>query len=310
MNMTDKEIEQRIGIGAELIERTLGEVAKTVPSLAAMARDSDLMTLERAERYSLMAGGKRIRPVLTLEVCRMLGGEDRWALFPACALEMVHTYSLIHDDLPCMDNDDLRRGKPTNHKMFGEAIAVLAGDGLLTDAFSVLAACPGLSAEAKLEAVRVLADAAGSNGMVGGQTIDLENEGKRISMETMQALHDRKTGCLMVAAVHLGALAAGLMPSQDREGIWMRLTTYATRIGRAFQVVDDLLDVTCDAAQLGKTPGKDQKECKNTTLSFYSPEQARRYADQLTIQACEAVAPYDKEGILNGIAHYLARRTH
>jgi geranylgeranyl diphosphate synthase type II len=204
-----------------------------------------------------------------------------------------------------MDNDDMRRGKPTSHKVFGEANAILAGDGLLTDAFTVAAGHP--DANKALLAVRILATAAGSVGMVGGQVMDLAGEQEKFPLDTLLTLHARKTGALITAAVQLGAVAAG-----EREGspVWEALTTYAKRIGLAFQVIDDILDVVADPALLGKTCGKDQDENKTTFLSYYTLDEARDYARTLTDEAIAAVESIDKEGTLCALALYLAERVY
>jgi geranylgeranyl diphosphate synthase type II len=262
-------------------------------------------TLKEAQDYSLMAGGKRIRPFLVLEVCHMLGGDENNALPLACAIEMIHTYSLIHDDLPCMDNDDLRRGKPTSHKAFGEAMAILSGDGLLTDAFMLAASLP--EAERAQQAVRVLAEAAGSMGMVGGQVMDLEGETRQLSPEELLQLHAQKTGALIRAAVWLGAIAAGECCGSP---VWKALTTYAERIGLAFQVVDDVLDVTADATLLGKSKGKDQAVNKTTFLTYDTVDEAKAYAARLTDEAVATVAPIDRDGSLQALAEYLANRVY
>ncbi len=259
--------------------------------------------LKEAQDYSLMAGGKRIRPALVIEVCRMLGGDVKDALPLACAIEMIHTYSLIHDDLPCMDNDDLRRGKPTSHKVYGEATAILAGDGLLTDAFLLAASHP--KADVAQRAVRVLAGAAGSMGMVGGQVMDLEGETRQLSWDELLQLHAQKTGALICAAVQLGAIAAG---EAEDSPVWRALTTYAHRIGLAFQVIDDVLDVTADEALLGKSKGKDSAGNKTTFLTYYTVEEAQAYAARLTDEAMAAVASIDREGCLRALAEYLAHR--
>ncbi|MBO5899002.1 MAG: polyprenyl synthetase family protein, partial [Clostridia bacterium] len=264
-----KTIESRLQENAALVEQALRARTETVTSLALLGSDDALATLLRAEDYSLMAGGKRIRPTLAIECCRALGGDVEAALPFGCAVEMIHTYSLIHDDLPCMDNDDLRRGKPTNHKVFGEATAILAGDGLLTDAFSVAVANDRVSESARLAAVRILAAAAGSAGMVGGQVMDMEGETRRLPLDTLRALHARKTGAMIRASVQLGALAAGC---EEGSAAWQALTLYADKIGLAFQVVDDVLDATADPALLGKSVGKDQNAQKTTFLSYYSVE--------------------------------------
>lgn len=267
--------------------------------------DEDLATLLNSERYSLFAGGKRIRPALTLEFCRLFGGEDEAALPFACAVEMIHTYSLIHDDLPCMDNDDLRRGKPTNHKVFGETMALLAGDSLLTGAFEIAASNQAAGAEISAMAVAYLAQNAGRYGMVGGQVIDLEGEHKKLTLDQLIKLHSMKTGALISAAAVMGALAAGVTLTDPR----MRdVVTYAENIGLAFQIVDDILDQTGDAAMLGKNIGVDAEHNKNTFLSFYSVEQAQFYADRLTAEAITALRKYPGSETLCSIAEWLAER--
>ncbi len=260
--------------------------------------------LWEAMSYSTMAGGKRIRPFLVMEVCRALGGRQEEALIYAAALEMIHTYSLIHDDLPCMDNDDLRRGKPTCHKVYGEATALLAGDGLLTRAFELVANAPGILPVRKCYAVAILAEAAGAPGMIGGQQMDLASEGKEISYETMVTIHEKKTCALLIAACRLGALAAGKRGTPQEEA----MATYGMGIGRAFQLVDDLLDVTSTKEVLGKDIGSDQKNKKSTYLTFMPMETAEGLAQVITDKAKEAVEPYDKEGILTALADYLTRR--
>ena len=265
--------------------------------------------LPEAQRYSLMAGGKRIRPVLTLAFCEMFGGAAEDALPYACALEMIHTYSLIHDDLPCMDDDDLRRGRPTNHKVYGEAIALQAGDALLTDAFALAAENPRLSPAINAVAVSMLARAAGSHGMVGGQVLDLLGErlGERPDFETLTLMHRLKTGALIRVAATLGALAAGISPEDGR----MRdAAAYAEEIGMVFQIVDDILDVTGDAASLGKMPGSDAEQGKTTFLSFMSVDEARGYAARLNDRAVAALSKYENNGFLTELACRLLGRHH
>lgn len=294
----------------ELMERLLADadlITEALPARFSLVNSQGEgicpPVLKEAQDYSLMAGGKRIRPALVLEVCAMLGGDVKDALPLACAIEMIHTYSLIHDDLPCMDNDDLRRGKPTSHKAFGEATAILAGDGLLTDAFLLAASNP--RAEVAQRAVRVLSQAAGSMGMVGGQVMDLEGETRRLSLDELLQLHAQKTGALICAAVQLGAIAAG---EAEDSPAWKALTIYAQRMGLAFQVVDDVLDVTADAALLGKSKGKDKAVNKTTFLTYYTIEEAQAYAARLTDEAVSAVASMDREGCLRALAQYLAHR--
>lgn len=271
------------------------------------SEDEALKSLLDAERYSLFAGGKRVRPLLTLEFCRMFGGSDEAALPFACAVEMIHTYSLIHDDLPCMDNDDLRRGKPTNHKVFGEAVALLAGDALLTGAFEAAASNRAVGAEISAKAVAYLANCAGRYGMVGGQIMDIEGEKKKLSLDELLRLHSLKTGALISAASVLGALAAGIgFSDQAME----KVVTYSENIGLAFQIVDDILDRTGDEKALGKPIGSDAENGKNTFLSFYSVEEAQFYADQLTREAVEAIRDYPGSEALCAFAEWLAARKH
>lgn len=265
--------------------------------------------LFESRRYSLMAGGKRIRPALTLAFCRLFGGDPEAALPYACALEMIHTYSLIHDDLPCMDDDDLRRGKPTNHRVYGEAMALLAGDALLTDAFALAAENPKQSGAVNARAVSILSRAAGSRGMVGGQVLDLlgEESEHRPDFDRLLQTHRLKTGALIRAAAALGALAAGVEESDAR----MRdVLTYADGIGLVFQIVDDILDVTGDAAELGKNIGSDAQENKTTFLSFLTIEEARAYAERLNAEALRALAPYENNEFLIRLAEHLLARRH
>ena len=263
--------------------------------------------LPEAQRYSLLAGGKRIRPVLTLAFCELFGGVAESALPYACALEMIHTYSLIHDDLPCMDDDDLRRGRPTNHKVYGEAVALQAGDALLTDAFVLAAENPHLSPATNARAVAMLARAAGSHGMVGGQVLDLMGEcaQNRPDLATLTLMHRLKTGALIRVAATLGALAAGVCEEDAR---MVDAIAYAEGIGEVFQIVDDILDVTGDAASLGKTPGSDVAQGKTTTLSYMTIEQALAHATVCNARACEAVAKYENNGFLINLASYLLNR--
>lgn len=267
--------------------------------------DADIRVLLDAERYSLFAGGKRIRPLLTLEFCRMFGGEEAAALPFACAVEMIHTYSLIHDDLPCMDNDDMRRGKPTNHKIFGEAIALLAGDSLLTGAFEAAASNSAAGAEISAKAVAYLAGCAGRYGMIGGQIMDLEGEKKQLSPEELLKLHSLKTGALISAAAVLGALAAGVAFDDPR---MEAVVTYAENIGLAFQIVDDILDCTGSAEELGKKTGSDEANQKTTFMTFYSVEEAQFYAERLTAEAIRAIKTFEDSDALCTLAKWLQNR--
>lgn len=258
--------------------------------------------LREAMEYSLMAGGKRIRPVLTLAACRFCGGRGEAALPFAGALEMIHTYSLIHDDLPCMDDDDYRRGRLTNHKVYGEAAAVLAGDGLLTAAFGA-AAGADLPPRQVVRAVRILSQAMGPGGMVGGQALDMAGEGRDLSLEEVTRTESLKTGAAMVAAVRLGCLAGG--GSEERE---QALAVYAKNLGLAFQVRDDLLDVTGDQALLGKPVGSDAASGKTTFVRLLGPEGCAALAKDLTDRAVAALKPFEESGFLCWMAEMLAGR--
>ena len=265
-------------------------------------------TIHAAVRYSLFAGGKRIRPLLVLAAAEAVGGRIEDAMPLACAVEMIHTYSLVHDDLPAMDDDDLRRGKPTSHKVYGEAIAILAGDALLTRAFGVLSF---MGPEADEESVRrrlfvtsVLAVAAGTTGLIGGQVEDLESEGRAIGAATLERLHRAKTGALLTACVQGGGILAGGNAADIG-----RLTEYGAAIGLAFQVVDDVLDGTADAGALGKTAGKDAAAGKATYVSVHGLDKARGIADALLADAHAAVEPFGERGrILVGLADTIVRR--
>lgn len=259
-------------------------------------------TLFAAMRYSLLAGGKRIRPVLVLEFCRLCGGVWEKALDFAAALEMVHTYSLIHDDLPCMDNDDYRRGRLTNHKVFGEAQAVLAGDGLLTAAFTTAAEADA-PPEIIAAIVRTLADCAGPLGMVGGQVLDMEGEGKTLDAQGLLDIHSRKTGALIVAACTMGVLAAG--GTRDQLDAARR---YAEALGLAFQIRDDMLDVTGDAAMLGKAVHMDEN--KNTFVTLYGLEACEKYLRQENDKALSALEVFEDRAFLAELTCRLASRDH
>ena len=262
-------------------------------------------SLYEAIKYSLLSGGKRVRATLVLETCKALGGDASAAMPFACAVEMIHTYSLIHDDLPCMDNDDMRRGKPTCHKVFGEAIATLAGDGLLTDAFSVCAMNPHVSGDAAATAVALLSGAAGSFGMVKGQTSDIYGETHRLSEGELVELHLGKTGAMICVSVQLGCLAAGYAPNSE---VTEKLTLFARNIGLVFQIIDDILDVTSTSEELGKNIGSDKDSNKTTFMSFFTPEDAKAYADRLTIEAIEAIEEIEGCETLCALAELLCER--
>ena len=258
--------------------------------------------LQEAMEYSLLAGGKRIRPVLTLETCRMCGGPVEAALPFACGVEMVHTYSLIHDDLPAMDNDELRRGRPTNHVVYGECTAILAGDGLLTAAFGQLAGA-GLPPELVVEGVRCLSAAAGPGGMVGGQALDMAGEGRALELGELELLQSMKTGALISAAAELGCIAAGGTPGQRGQ-----VRRYANALGRAFQVRDDMLDVTGSAQELGKTAGSDRMNEKSTFVTALGLDGCARLVEELTEQAVQALEGFPAPEFHIWLARRLAER--
>jgi len=261
-------------------------------------------SIHEAMRYCVFAGGKRLRPILCLETARIFSPDVAPALHPACAIEFIHTYSLIHDDLPALDNDDLRRGKPTCHKQFGEAIAILAGDALLTLAFETIAATP-VDAGRRVKMLTEISSAAGTvNGMVGGQVADLEAEGKSVGPETLEYIHRSKTAALIRASISAGALCMGAADSDV-----VRLRRFGETIGWAFQVTDDILDVEESSAALGKTAGKDAEQQKATYPSLYGLERSHQIADQLSAQAIAELKAYgDNASRLHEIARYLVHR--
>jgi geranylgeranyl diphosphate synthase type II len=291
--------------GADLTDRTLDRL---LPQ-----EDTTPSSIHRAMRHSTFAGGKRLRPVLVMEAARMIHARGRIdGVLPAgveelgAAIEMLHTYSLIHDDLPALDNDDLRRGKPTCHVVFGEAIAILAGDALQTLAYQTLAGlrCP---APATVEIVRLIAEATGTvEGMIGGQVLDLEGEHARHTAESVDAIHRAKTGALLRVSLVTGGVYAG----GDSDDV-RRLTEFGRKAGLAFQIVDDVLDVTQDSEQLGKTAGKDLTSDKATWPSVFGIERSRADADRLIAEAFAMLEPYGAaaEG-LKAVARYLVERTH
>lgn len=259
--------------------------------------------VSEAMRYSLLCGGKRVRPVLTLAFCELCGGEPLGALPFACAVEMVHTYSLIHDDMPCMDDDAMRRGRPTNHRVYGEAMALLAGDGLLTLAFETALGFSG-DPQAALDGARFLARCAGAKGMVGGQCIDLQSDGGKMSVELLQAMDKGKTVALIHAACGMGCIAAGA-----QEGQLLAAGRYAHGLGMAFQLRDDILDVEGSAEKLGKETGMDAARSKQNYVSLLGLEEAKRLVEEYTQEAVRALEgfPGDK-GFLQDFALGLASR--
>ena len=261
-----------------------------------------------AMRYSLLAGGKRLRPILCLASCELAGGTTSMAMPTACALEMIHTMSLIHDDLPAMDNDDYRRGKLTNHKVYGEDIAILAGDGLLTYAFEIIATkTENVPPQQVLQTIAHLGRAVGAGGLIGGQVVDVESEGKTdVSLETLNYIHAHKTGALLEACVVCGAILASAS-----EADLQRLSRFAKNIGLAFQIIDDILDITATQEELGKTAGKDVQAGKVTFPSLWGIEESRRQASQLVADAKDQLAVFGSKALpLLAIADYITSRSN
>jgi len=291
MKLPDFFEEDRLAVEAQL-ERLIPGASVPPPSL------------HQAMRYSVFAGGKRIRPVLCLEAARIFAEDVTPALHPGCAIEFIHTYSLIHDDLPALDNDDLRRGKPTCHKKFGEAAAILAGDALLTLAFETIVASP-VSAERRVAMTSEIAIADGTvNGMVGGQVADLEAEGKQVGPETLEYIHRSKTAALIRASITSGALCAGASPDDVA-----RLRRFGETIGWAFQVTDDILDVEESSAALGKTAGKDIAQQKATYPAVFGLERSHKIANELSTKAIDELKVFGKRAErLRTIAEFLAHR--
>ena len=269
--------------------------------LFADAKDKPYRRLQEAMRYSLLAGGKRVRPVMTLAFCDMLGGQWREALPFACALELVHTYSLIHDDLPCMDDDDLRRGRPTCHKVYGETMAVLAGDALQGEAFGLIAAAPAMTAQQRIDAVAVLSAACGGDGMVAGQVLDMDHLAQ--GEADLRLLHRLKTGAMLQAAAELGCVAAGA-----DDGLRQRARDYGCHIGLAFQVRDDVLAVVADQGELGKPIGSDRAEGKRTFVDLLGLEACQALVAEETAKAKAALADLPDSGFLLNLADHLAER--
>jgi len=261
-------------------------------------------TLHRAMRYSLFAGGKRLRPILCLAAAEACGGGDTEALPLACAVECIHTYSLIHDDLPAMDNDDYRRGRLTNHKVFGEGMAVLAGDALLTQSFEIAAQCRSWPRYTHQDIMLELARAAGSLQLIAGQAADLEGEGKRVSLAQLRYIHERKTSALLTCSVRLGGMSANCTPAQLRA-----LSDFGYYVGLAFQVIDDILDVTQTSEQLGKTAGKDVAVGKATYPAIVGLARSRRIAAELTHKAFRALKTFrSRARALDALAGHLLER--
>ncbi len=282
----------------QIVEEALEKVFPTASGLE--------KRVVEAARYSLFAGGKRLRPILCLAAAEVVGG-DLWPVMPAaCALEMIHTYSLIHDDLPAMDNDDYRRGVLTNHKVFGESVAILAGDALLTEAFESFASCvgAGINPDRVLEVIRVAVKASGYRGMIGGQVIDLECENQKVSLATVEYMHIHKTGALLSASLEIGAILGGA----DRERI-KALRAYGHHMGLAFQITDDLLDVEGDSTLMGKTPGSDAAKNKMTYPALLGVIESRAAAKEHVDSSLEALSGFGEAAEpLRAIARYLLVR--
>lgn len=290
-------------------EQVKSFIAKNLPLvdahlIEAIGKQDIVESLKKSMIYSLEAGGKRVRPMLLLAVLDEFNKPLDKGLDAACALEYIHTYSLIHDDLPAMDNDDLRRGKPTNHVVFGEATAILAGDALLTEAFRLIAASSDYSAEQKVELLNLLAKSAGALGMVGGQLMDMEAEDRRVELVHLQSIHANKTGALLRFSVVGGALLAGA-DQIERQA----LTRYAESLGVLFQIQDDILDVTSNSEKLGKTAGKDEAANKSTYPSLLTLEGAIEERSRYHQQAIEALQTIGKaDGLLKSFADYITFR--
>lgn len=283
---------------ALLVEESLSQLLPPADGL--------LAPVYEAMRYSLLAGGKRLRPILLMAAADAVGGDGRRYLSVACGLEMIHTYSLIHDDLPAMDNDDYRRGKPTNHKMFGEGMAILAGDGLLTVAFEHILSQKEVSPACLLQVAREIAVAAGPAGMVGGQAVDLaaSGEAQQLTAQQLRFMHQAKTGALFRAALRSGGLLAGADAQQ-----LAALTAYAEAFGLAFQITDDVLDVTGEEAAIGKPVGSDERNEKETYVTLYTLEGAQRLAEESVQRALQALSLFGAEAdVLRSLARYLLER--
>jgi geranylgeranyl diphosphate synthase, type II len=304
LNLSRKRILEKNGFDLkEFMTRCTDEVNKALDAFLPAANTRPA-TIHRAMRYSLFAGGKRMRPALCLAAAEACGGSFEAAMPLACAVECIHTYSLIHDDLPAMDNDDFRRGKPTNHKAFGEGIAILAGDALLTQAFEIAAQARGWPRYCHREIVLELAKASGSLQLIAGQVADLEAEGKSISAAQLRYIHERKTSALLCCSVRLGGMSANGTPARLQA-----LTDFGYHVGLAFQIIDDILDVTQTSEQLGKTAGKDTAAAKATYPSIVGLEKSRKIARQLTDRAFAALKIFKgRAPALEALAVYLLER--
>ena len=261
-------------------------------------------TIHQGMRYSVFAGGKRLRPILTLAAAEACGGAQTKALAPACAVEVMHTYSLVHDDLPSMDDDDLRRGRPTSHKIYGEGMAVLIGDALLTESFTILAQTEPTKRYSLRDLILEFSCCGGSKKLIGGQVLDLEGEGKELTKAQLIRIHENKTAALLTTSLRMGGMTANATPRQLEA-----LTNFGYNLGLAFQVVDDILDVTQSTEKLGKTAGKDEAVDKATYPAILGLEKSKKEARRLTNKALTSLSPLGRKGArLNEIAHYLLDR--
>ena len=296
----DWQLEVYLQERVKLVETALDHYLPSAATLPANLHD--------AMRYSVFAGGKRLRPVLMMAACEAVGGTPRQVLPAACAIEMIHSYSLIHDDLPAMDDDDFRRGKPTNHKVYGEASAILAGDALLTEAFILLSnpeVWTDMPAERRCEVINLFARSAGSRGMVGGQMVDMESEGQTVDLPTLEYIHTRKTGALMLAAIESGAILGGANRQQRRS-----LCRYGEAVGLAFQIADDILDIVADQQQLGKDVGSDLQRGKATYPALLGLDGARERARELRELAFASLDAFGEPAQpLRAIAGYIVDRS-
>lgn len=267
-------------------------------------KDNPQGIIYEAMRYSVFAGGKRLRPVLMLLTCEMCGGDINEVLPFACALEMIHTYSLIHDDLPAMDNDDLRRGKPTSHKQFGEATAILAGDALLNKAFEVVSQYSGNNSDRAIKAINILAVSSGTEGMIGGQIVDMQSEGRQITLDELRYLHLNKTGAIIRSACKIGAVMSGADSVKIKA-----VDEFSKNLGIAFQIQDDILDVTGTEAELGKPIGSDAEEGKNTYVSLLGLQKSKDMSEEYSKKAKQALDIFgEKANTLKELTDYLTDR--
>ena len=280
------DIKERLKVNAEVVEKAIESYYGE--------NDADFQKLIDAQKYGLLGGGKRIRALLALELCRIFSGDCDLAIPYACAIEMIHASSLIHDDMPCMDNDDIRRGKPSTHKQFGESMALLSGDAMMVKAFKVIADNSKLSAQSNIKAIGILAESTGYTGMLAGQTIDIKAATEKLDFETLVKLHKLKTGKLITASAKLGCVAAGIFENDERYSASVK---YAESVGLAFQIVDDILDY------------QEGKRELNSFMSFMSVEEATKYALDLTELGISAITPYD-DGVLTELAKYLIVREY